>query len=79
MPSSKAKFEQKILKQQNDLSVETNKSLSDFLKKYKEDLKYSYVLSGGSTGNLLYANDSLDITSAVIKALNTEYASKIKK
>lgn len=73
------KFEQKIALQQQDLLIETNNSLKAFLKKYKEDLNYSYVLPGGTTGSLLYANDSLDITKEVIIALNAEYKDKVKK
>lgn len=77
--NSKVEFEKSITQQQANLLIETNNSLRDFLKKYKEELNYSYVLPAGSAANLLYANDSLDITKEVIEALNEEYKSKLKK
>ena len=43
-------------------------------------MKYSYVFQkGGGVGSILYANESLDITEDVLKALNTEYATKLTK
>lgn len=73
-----AKYEQTVMKQQSELLNELNNSLRDFLKKYKNELNYSYVLPAGTAGTVLYANDSLDISQEVIKALNKAYASKIK-
>jgi outer membrane protein len=58
-----------------------NKSIDEFLKKYKENMNYSYVFQkGGMVGApLLYADERLDITDDVLKALNIEYAAKTKK
>lgn len=73
-----AQYEQTVIEQQSKLLNELNTSLRDFLKKYKKELNYSYVLPAGTAGTVLYANDSLDISQEVIKALNKAYASKIK-
>lgn len=77
----KQEFEQNVMENEQKLVNEVNTSLDNFLKKYKKELKYSYVFQkGGATGgSLLYANESLDITNEVLKALNAEYASKTKK
>lgn len=75
----KQKFDQSMMQEEAKLVSEINKSIDDFLKKYKEELNYSYVLQkGGGVGALLYANENLDITAEVLKALNKEYASKAK-
>lgn len=73
-------FEQKVMKDEEQLVTDINKSIDKFLIKYKDKLNYSYVFQkGGMAGALLYANDSLDITNDVLKALNAEYAAKVKK
>jgi len=40
---------------------------------------YRYVLGASFGGNVLYANDSLDITQQVIEGLNAEYQDNLKK
>ena len=75
----KQKFEQQISQDEEKLLTDINKSIDKFLIKYKDKLHYSYVFQkGGAAGSLLYANDSLDITKDVLRALNAEYASKSK-
>jgi outer membrane protein len=65
---------------QNELAEETrvlnNKlgnNIVEFLKEYNKDGKYVYIMSHVFGGNLLYVNDSLDITADVIKGLNEKY------
>lgn len=48
-------------------------SLNNFLERYNSKLKFDYILSYTRGGNILTANDSLDITNDVIKSLNSEY------
>jgi len=48
-------------------------AIMEYLKKNSSDLKYKYVLGTSFGGNILYANDSLDITQNIITGLNTEY------
>jgi len=71
---------------QNELAEETrvlnNKlgyNIVEFLKEYNKDGRYLYIMSHVFGGNLLYANDSLNITRDVIKGLNEIYDKKRKK
>ncbi|MCX7985715.1 MAG: OmpH family outer membrane protein [Bacteroidales bacterium] len=65
---------------QNELAEETRvlnnrlgNNIVEFLKEYNKDGKYVYIMSHVFGGNLLYVNDSLDITADVIKGLNEQY------
>lgn len=54
-------------------------AIMEFLKKNSKELNYKYVLGTSFGGNILYANDSLDITPAIIKGLNEDYQNTKKK
>ncbi len=47
--------------------------VSGYLKKHSEGKSYRLIFGYSKTGNILYASDTLDITSAVLKGLNEEY------
>lgn len=49
-------------------------SIVEFLKDYNKNGRYQYILSHAYGSNLLYANDSLDITREVLKGLNQKYS-----
>ncbi|MGC8825280.1 MAG: OmpH family outer membrane protein [Bacteroidales bacterium] len=70
---------------QNELAEETRvlnnrlgNNIVEFLKEYNKDGKYVYIMSHVFGGNLLYVNDSLDITADVIKGLNEKYRNSRK-
>jgi outer membrane protein len=54
-------------------------AIMEYLKKNSAELDYKYVLGNSFGGNILYANDSLDITPGIIKGLNEEYQQSKKK
>ncbi len=62
-----------LIKKEQDMTLELQKKISNYLKRYKSQLPFNYVLSYGSSGSVLFANDSLDITKQVIDGLNKEY------
>lgn len=79
--------QQQLMQLKEDLSVqllnmeqEKNKllqtAITDYLKKYNMDKNLSYVMGYTLGGGILYANDSLDITSEVLEGLNREYREK---
>jgi outer membrane protein len=81
--------QQNLVQLQQQLSTELNErqtvmnrqvinAIMEYLKKNSSELKYKYVLGTSFGGNILYANDSLDITQNIITGLNTEYQ-QIKK
>ncbi len=50
----------------------------DFLKEYNKDYNYRFIFSNSFGGQLLYSDQSLNITQDVLKGLNEEYAKEKK-
>jgi outer membrane protein len=76
--------QQDLLKLQQDLGQELSEkqtvmnrqvinAIMEYLKKNSTELNYKYVLGTSFGGNILYANDSLDITDNIIMGLNEDY------
>ena len=62
---------------QEENQVSQNKVINyimEYLDDYNKDGKYEYILSYSFGGGVLYADDSLDITAAVLKGINEKYA-----
>lgn len=59
-----------------DMNVALLDSVMNFLQRYNENYKFDYILGFTKGGNILLANDTLDVTNDVIKALNLEYNKK---
>jgi len=84
-------YEQQYLQRLNDsmqvqlgeeTQVENRRLLNtivEYLKDYNKNGRYQYILSHAYGSNLLYANDSLDITREVLKGLNQKYSLEKKK
>lgn len=73
------KYSAEIARQEFDLNLVLIDSLNNFLSRYNKTVNYDYILSYSRGGNILVANDSLDITNSVIKLINQEFtASKPK-
>lgn len=67
------KYSSELSKQEYDLNLLLLDSLNNFLARYNQQMKFDYILSYNKGGSILAANDSLDITSDVVKMLNEEY------
>jgi outer membrane protein len=76
--------QQDLVKLQQDLSTEINEkqavmnrqvinAIMEYMKENSGMFKYKYVLGTSFGGNVLYANDSLDITENIVKGLNEKY------
>jgi outer membrane protein len=59
-----------------EMNVALIDSVMNFLKRYNEKYKFDYILGFTKGGNILFANDTLDVTQDVIKELNSEYMRK---
>jgi outer membrane protein len=59
-----------------DMNVSLLDSVMNFLNRYNEKYKFDYILGFTKGGNILYANDTLDVTGDVLKELNLEYLQK---
>ena len=62
-----------LTQQEQKMNEELYSKIATYLKKYAAGGTYDFVLGYSKGGGVLYANDSLDITSTVIKGLNQEY------
>jgi outer membrane protein len=67
-----------LSKQEFELNVVLIDSLNNFLERYNQKVHFDYILSYNKGGSILSANDSLDITSDVLKLLNEEFTSAKK-
>jgi outer membrane protein len=54
-------------------------NVNDYLRRKSKETHYSYVLGYLKGGQIIFANDSLDITNSVVDGLNMEYKAKSKK
>ena len=82
--------QQNLAKLQQDLSQDLQEkqtvmnrqvinAIMEYLKQNSSQLNYKYVLGTSFGGNILYANDSLDITKNIITGLNENYQETKKK
>jgi outer membrane protein len=67
------KYAMELQQNQIDMNIVVLDSVMNFLKRYNEKYKFDYILGFTKGGNILYANDTLDITNDVIKELNDQY------
>jgi outer membrane protein len=53
--------------------------ITSFLEDHKSEYNYQYILGKSFGGQVLYGDSTLDITSKVLDALNTQYRAENKK
>lgn len=70
-------MEQQLGAQYADKELSVNRMIQDsiisYVKRFNRKHKFTYILAYAKGGGILYANDSLDITEAVVKGLNEDY------
>ena len=69
----RARLGQQFLEDQRKKNEEIYETIAQYLRKRNESTRYDYVLGYTKGANVLFANDSLDITQRVIEELNQEY------
>ena len=57
---------------------ELTQCINDYIQEYNSTAKYDFILTKMG-GNMLYANEAMDITKHVVKGLNEKYTSNEKK
>ena len=70
------KYTAELQQSEMDMNVALIDSVMNFLKRYNDKYKFDYILGFTKGGNILYANDTLDVTNDVIKELNAAYLEK---
>lgn len=66
-------MQQELAEESRVLNNKLGNNIVEFLKEYNKNSRYQYIFSHLYGGNLLYVNDSLDITKDVIEGLNEKY------
>ncbi len=62
-----------LLEVKQNKNIQLQDSIFAFIKRFNQGPKYSLILEKSRVSGILYANDSLDITDAVLKGLNEAY------
>ena len=62
----------KLMEEEKAMSLKLNENIQKYLKTYGTQHRYRYVLGYSLGGGILFANDSLDITAAVVEGLNSQ-------
>lgn len=70
------RYASELQQSETDMNVALLDSVMNFLQRYNKKYKFDYILGFNKGGNILYANDTLDITKDVIRELNEEYRSR---
>ena len=70
------RYAAELQQSETDMNIALLDSVTNFLNRYNEKYKFDYILGFTKGGNILYANDTLDVTGDVIKELNLEYIRK---
>jgi outer membrane protein len=65
-----------LMVQQQKMSEQIRDEVNSFLKEYNKDKGFHLILSNTSNDNVLYADESYNITNEVIEKLNEKYDSK---
>ncbi|MFZ4456980.1 MAG: OmpH family outer membrane protein [Bacteroidales bacterium] len=65
-----------LMVQQQKMSEQIRDEVNAFLKEYNKDKGYHLILSNTSNDNVLYADESYNITNEVIEKLNKKYDAK---
>lgn len=61
-----------LMEQESKLNKQIYDSIYNFLQRYTAGKNVQYILGYSPGGSVLYANDSLDITTSVVQGLNAE-------
>ncbi|MFH1295654.1 MAG: OmpH family outer membrane protein [Bacteroidota bacterium] len=74
----KESYTQQIAEQEFNMNIQLLDTVNSFLARFNRQFGYDYILAYRAAGEILIANDRLDITKQVLDQLNREYASRKK-
>jgi len=74
----KDRYTQQIAEQEYNMNIQLLDTVNNFLMRFNRAYNYDYILAFRTAGEILVANDSLDISREVLKELNKEYADRKK-
>lgn len=74
----KDRFTQQVANMELNMNLQLLDTITNFLKRYNEIYKFDYILTYKMAGDILIANDTLDITNDILISLNKEYNERKK-
>ncbi len=74
----KDRYTQMMTQQQLAMNQVLTDTLTTFLKRFNRVYKFDYIMGYKSDGEILVANDTLDITHTILEAINKEYLERKK-
>ena len=67
-----------MTQQQLVMNQRLSDSLTNFLRRFNKIYRFDYIMGYKTEGEILVANDSLDISRTIIDAINKEYMDRKK-
>ena len=74
----KDRYTQLMTQQQLLMNQRLTDTLTNFLKRFNRTYKFDYIMGFKAEGEILIANDTLDITRTIVDAINKEYLERKK-
>jgi outer membrane protein len=74
----KDRYTQMMTQQQMAMNEKLTDTLTRFLKRFNKTYRFDYIMGYKSEGEILVANDTLDITRTILDAINKEYLERKK-
>jgi len=74
----KDRYTQQVADKEMKMNLTLLDTVTNFLKRYNRTYKYDYIMGLKTAGEILVANDTLDITKDVLNALNKSYQEREK-
>jgi outer membrane protein len=69
-------IQSKIQEEDKKVTQTVINDINDYIKEYGKEHGYKIIFGASGGGNIMYADESTDLTEEVIKGLNAEYAKK---
>ena len=78
LDQKKQRYTQQVADHEMNMNLQLVDSVTTFLRRFNRQYKFDYIMGFKTGGEILIANDTLDITKSVLEALNTEYQQRKK-
>jgi outer membrane protein len=69
-------IQKKIQEEDKKVTQTVINDINDYIKEYGKDHSYKIIFGASGGGNIMYADESTDLTEEILKGLNAEYGKK---
>lgn len=66
----KSAIQQEMVEKEKNLTEEALVPVDEFIKKYGKKHRYKFIFAATGNGNIIYANEAVDLTDEILKELN---------